>query len=325
MWQCPACGGKEALPTHQLEVNYAASYYVRPWVDQHRYDDLVQCISELWGANTARLVRCGHCGLRSADPFVAGDERFYALAYGRESVHSYPAYRWEYQLTQELIALTSGTVLEIGAGDGAFQRSLIARGVDPSRLNVTEFDDVARKALLNLGVTVSNADFRELGAAEHSVVCGHQVFEHLDDLDEAFKAFDRLTAPDGCVALSVPNGTNTLRGELAGGQIDMPPNHVSVWNSEALEAAARRRGWKVVDIHEEPISRSRAAKHLAISRTSRARMTPNSLPALAERSSKSPRSRYLLMAVAAAARFPAAYWAAHEPYGGSLWLALKRT
>jgi hypothetical protein len=324
VWRCPACGGGDSLQTHHLGVVDAASNFVRPWTDEARHRELVQCITELWGADEARLVRCVDCGLRSADPFVAGDARFYALAYGRESLHPYPASRWEYRLTQAVIASTSGTVLEIGAGDGAFQRTLIAGGVDHSRLHATEFNEGARQALRELGVSVTGDDFRELGAASHAVICGHQVFEHLGDLDDAFDAFDRLTAPDGFVTVSVPNGTHAERTEVAGGQIDMPPNHVSTWRGTAFNAVARRRGWRVADYQEEPVSRLRAAKKLAVSRTFRARTRHTSFPAMVERWSPSPRARYMLMGAVAAANLPSAYLAASVPYGGTIWVAMTR-
>ncbi|WP_407666504.1 class I SAM-dependent methyltransferase [Mycobacterium pinniadriaticum] len=324
MWRCPACGGSDARQTHLISVSDAASNFVRPWVDEPRHNQLVQCISALWGTTEARLVRCDRCGLRSADPFVAGDETFYSLAYGRQSFHRYPASRWEYKLTQALVASTTGTVFEIGAGDGAFQRSVIAAGVAPSRLHVTEFDDQARQALRELGVRVTAADFREVPAENHAVVCGHQVFEHLADLHAAFDAFDRLTAPDGFVAVSVPNGAHIVRTEAAGGQMDMPPNHVSTWCFTSFSAVAHRHGWRVTDYQEEPISRLSAAKNLATSRTFRARMRKTSLPSLAERWSPSPRARYMLMGAVAATKLPTSYLASSVPYGGSIWVSLQR-
>lgn len=323
-WQCPACGGGDPQWTHTLSVADAASNFVRPWIDRDRHRRLTDCIAGLWGGDRVRLVRCGQCGLRSADPFVAGDARFYALAYAQESLHPYPASRWEYGLTRALIASVQGSVFEIGAGDGAFQRSIIADGVEPSRLYATEFSDSARRVLAGVGVTVSGSDFRQLPAADHSLVCAHQVFEHLDGLDEAFDAFDRLTTADGVVALSVPNGAHVEQTELAGGLVDMPPNHISTWGPKAFNAVACRHGWQVVDFREEPISRMRAAKELAISRSFRARSRHRSTAALAERWAPSPRVRYLATAAAAAGQLPSAYIAASTPHGGSLWVAMKR-
>jgi SAM-dependent methyltransferase len=324
MWRCPACGEADAHQIHLVGVADAASNFVRPWVDPGRHGDLVECIATLWGVNEVRIVRCGDCGLRSADPFVAGDARFYALAYGRESVHPYPVSRWEYQLTRAVIASTTGSVFEVGAGDGAFQRSAIAEGVDPSRLHATEFSERGRRALRELGVSVTADDFRDLPAASHAVVCGHQVFEHLDGLDRAFDAFDRLTAPDGIVAVSVPNGPHVERAEAAGGLVDMPPNHISTWRPTAFDAIARRHGWKVADYQEEPTSRPRAAKQLAMERALQARTKQASFPALAERWSPSPRARYVAMAAAAGAKLPFAYLASSVPTGGSTWVAMNR-
>lgn len=302
----------------------AALHHVRPWVEPNRYNELVECISALWGRDEVSLVRCGDCQLRSADPFVAGDANFYALAYGSESAHPYGVTRWEYQFTQEVITATAGTVMEIGAGDGAFQRRVIDAGVDPARLYATEFSVLGRRALAGLGVSVTDADFRELPAANHRVICAHQVFEHLDNLDAAFDAFDRLTSTDGVVAVSVPNGLNQERTEAAGGLLDMPPNHVSTWGLTALSAAASRHGWKVADFREEPISRLSAAKSLAQSRTFRARQRQTSFAALAERWSPSARARYALMAANAVTRLPRAYMAPPPYYGGAVWAAMSR-
>ncbi|CDO07003.1 methyltransferase domain-containing protein [Mycolicibacterium cosmeticum] len=324
MWRCPACGGNDGHQTHRLGVLDAATNFVRPWVDAARHDELVACIGTLWGTDDVRLMRCDRCGLRSANPFVAGDAEFYALAYGRRSFHPYPASRWEYQLTRDVITATSGSVLEIGAGDGAFQRSVIAEGVDPARLYATEFSAEARKALHDLGVTVSARDFRDQPIAGHAVVCGHQVFEHLDGIAESFDAFDRLTAPDGIVVVSVPNGAHVERTETAGGLVDMPPNHISTWGRTSFDAAARRHGWKLIAYHEEPVSRARAAKELAISRSFQARARHGSFPSLAERWSPTPRARYMATAAAAAAKLPRAYLAAAEPHGGSVWVAMRR-
>ncbi len=324
MWQCPACGGGNSRETHQVHVNDAAMYYVRPWVDLARYEQLVQCIMDLWGTDTARLIRCADCALRSADPFVAGDQTFYALAYGQESLHPYPGQRWEYQFTKALIRETQGPVLEIGAGDGAFQRCIVAAGVNPSRLHATEYNVRVRQALIEIGVTATATDFRELDGADYAVVCGHQVFEHLSDLDETFKAFDRLAAPDGVVALSVPDGITMLKTEAAGGEFDMPPNHVSTWCFTALDAAARRRGWRITAYHEERLSRLRSARNLAVGRIFQARTRHSSLPSRIERWSSSPRSRYLLSAASAVAQLPTLWRLTNDPHGASIWVAFKR-
>ena len=323
MWQCPGCAANDPLDDWLFSLPEVTAHFVRPWVEPVRFAELSDCIRSLWGTNQVALVRCGACGLRSANPFVAGNAKFYALAYGRESFHSYPGWRWEYQLTREAIP-KSGTVLEIGAGDGAFQRGLIGAGISPSRLYATEYSAIGRDALESLGVSVTSTDLRELPPAGHAVVCGHQVFEHLDDLDGVFRAFDSLTAPKGIVALSVPNGATIARTEASRGEIDMPPNHVSTWQKTAFQAAGIRRGWKIVDYREEPASRLGAAKSLAKSKVFRSRQKRTSLTARLEQIAPSADIRYGLMALSAAAQLPAAYLKSSKPSGGAIWVLMSR-
>jgi 2-polyprenyl-3-methyl-5-hydroxy-6-metoxy-1,4-benzoquinol methylase len=324
MWKCPGCGAGQADETHRLNKSDAACHFVRPWVDATRHAQLADCIGDLWGKDEARLLRCRGCGLRSADPFVAGSPEFYSIAYGRESFHAYPGWRWEFRLTQALVEATTGTVLEIGAGDGAFQRRLIEAGVDPKRLYATEYSSDGRRQLKQLGVSVVDVDFRDLPSAEHSVVFAHQVFEHLDSLDAVFNAFGSLTAPNGSVALSLPNGLNKVRTEGVGGQVDAPPAHISTWQLSALEAAAKCRGWEIVDFKEEQVSRFAAAKALAISRTFQARQSEKSLAALFEKLAPTPRVRYGLSALNAASRIPSGYLASRNPRGAVIWVLMRK-
>lgn len=255
---------------------------------------------------------------------MAGSKTFYELAYGRASYHAYPEWRWEYGLTQEVIP-ARGTILEIGAGDGAFQRKLIAGGVDPSRLYTTEYSPVGQKKLREMGLQVYGSDIRELDPADHSLICGHQVFEHLDGLDEVFHAFDRLTSGSGVVALSVPNGPNILQTESKGGLIDMPPNHVSTWTKAAFESLAGRHGWRVAKFRSQPTTRSKSATALATSRAFQDRISSNSLAARLERHIESPHARYAVMAMAAAAKWPSSYKRIERAQGASLWVLLSRS
>lgn len=325
MWRCPSCGASDAWGVRTVSVSESARYFVRPWAEPERYSQLEDCIRRLWGSEEARLISCGSCGLRSADPFVAGSPEFFSLVYAKQSQHPYPSWRWEYQFTRAVVQSTAGSVLDIGAGDGGFQRQLIDAGVDPSRLYASEYNAEARQVLNNLGVTATGVDLRELPPADHAVVCGHQVIQHLSDLDGVFRAFRSLTAESGLIALSVSNGDHKARQEAAGGLIDMPPNHISTWRYSAFVSAASRRGWKVIDYKEQTLSRIASAKALAVSKTHRARQSPKSLTAFLDRHSPSPHIRFRLMALSAAVRFPPSYIMNSEnAFGGSIWVLMGR-
>ncbi len=323
MWKCPGCESHEVADASYILASAAATHFVRPWVDEDRYAKLLVCIRELWGQDSAQLVTCGSCGLRTADPFVGGNSEFYITAYGSSSFHPYPVRRWEFELTRSVVP-DSGTVLEIGAGSGAFQQSLINSGVTPSRLFATEYSPEGLQALRSLGVDAVDTDLRDLPPADHALVCAHQVFEHLDDLDAVFRAFNSLTNPRGLIALSVPNGVNTFHTETAGGQIDMPPNHISTWRRSSFEAVTARHGWKLVDYQEEEMSRVRSAVNLATSKAFRSRQRSRSLTSRFEKLAPTPKVRYALMALSAGVFLPPAYLRAKDGFGGSVWVLMTR-
>lgn len=324
MWLCPGCGAREGRQVRSVDATEAAICFARPTDEPERYEKLVASIRDLWGSGEARIVECGVCDLRTADPFVAGDREFFSVAYGRRSAAPYPQWRWEYKLSADVVAGIDGSILDVGAGDGAFQKILLEAGVDATRLFATEYDVDAGNALTRLGVRVASEDLRQLPRANHAVVCGHNVIQHLDDLDGVFRAFDWLVSPDGFVILSMSNGIHKLNEEAAGGLVDLPPNHISTWRRSSIVAAATRRGWKVVDYQEQPVSRLSSARSLAIARTHAARKRPNSLTSVLERRATTPRMRHNLMAVSAASRLPAALLRSHKPYGGAVWTLLCR-
>jgi hypothetical protein len=201
---------------------------------------------------------------------------------------------------------------------------LMRSGIAPSHLFATEYNQNARQELLKLGVSASDQDIRDLPPAKHAVVCGHQVIQHLADLDGVFRAFNSLTALDGVVALSISNGKHKANQEAAGGLFDMPPNHISTWRRSSFEQAAMKRGWKVVDYEEQEIARLAARRALAVSRTHRSRREPGSITSLLDRYAPSPRIRYGLMAACALARLPRACMTTDGPFGGSIWVLMQR-
>jgi len=84
-------------------------------------------------------MQCSQCGFCFSYPYVAGDERFYSLAYVRSG---YPKWKWEFQITYDLLRRnlrSNCKLIEIGAGDGAFI-SKIAKDVLPkANIFCTEF------------------------------------------------------------------------------------------------------------------------------------------------------------------------------------------
>ncbi|MEZ4703262.1 MAG: class I SAM-dependent methyltransferase [Rhodothermales bacterium] len=258
--ECPACRGREGLLLYTVDAATAAQHYVLHEVHPERHRALEAHIATLWGQPACDLVRCARCGLVSADPYVAGDARFYDLAYERTG---YPAWKWEFAQTRDALqrlrsegALGDFTLLELGAGDGAFVRRIAPELIPPSHVLCTEYSPYGRDAIERLGVACRMQDVRALPldefAGRFDVICLFQVLEHLDRLDALFERFGQLSTPAGQVFIAVPNDARVTFNETHGSLLDMPPNHIGRWTRPAFEAIAGRHGWRVEAHAVEP-------------------------------------------------------------------------
>lgn len=252
---CPACGSAGASFLREVSAAEAAQHYVLREREPERHDALRAHLHRLWGQGTCAIRQCSTCRFTFADPHVAGDERFYTLAYERSG---YPQEKWEYQLTEKNIRSIAETtsaplrLLEIGAGDGAFVRRLVPSLIPPERVLCTEFSAYGREQIERLGIHCVAEDVRALEdppEGPFNTICLFQVLEHLDQPDDVFAALTRLSTPDAHLFIAVPNERRIAYNEAHESLLDMPPNHVGRWTRAAFEAVAMRHPWRLVE-HE---------------------------------------------------------------------------
>jgi SAM-dependent methyltransferase len=246
---CPVCG-KHQNPIHvsTFTANESAEHFGRSGGAKDTLS-LEEHIQKIWGFRECSIFRCTECSSRFAEPHVAGDSKFYSLAFPESS---YPVARWEFDLTKKLAlkALTKGGhLLEVGAGSGSFIKLLLNTGLEKNRIVVTEFSSDGAAALKSLGVNVEVVDFRDgvLGAP-FRVVALFQTFEHLDRLNEALQSLARLTTPDAEIFISVPNVHFIDWQEQNIGLPDMPPNHITAFSADGLHMLFSQNGWKITSI-----------------------------------------------------------------------------
>ena len=330
--RCPACltSGGEVIRRHSSER--AATEYILPQVEKERHAKLKAHLEHLWSGDHCLVRRCSSCGFAWAEPYVGGDQMFYALA---TPDTNYPHDRWEFRRTiaaLDRLPTTSGAeLLEIGGGRGQFLRQLIAKGWPPSCLSAIEFSEAGRQSIEQLGVSAQAIDVRTLpGNALFDAICMFHVLEHMDGLDELFASFARLLRTQGHLFLAVPEATWTERNETTGLLIDMAPEHIGRWQMSAFQAFCNRLGWQIVEHDAEPEPRLVTARQALAWRYLRRardgvrwpRMTSNfaeRLPHRARRPAKAAAALLdpaCLLACAAAATGPRA-----RP---SLWLHLRR-
>jgi len=202
------------------------------------------------------LHECGRCSLQWFDPALEGDARFY-----QELFHggiSYESWRWEFSAARERIP-DGSRVLEVGAGDGAFLKSILGRC---GSVEVLDKNPDAARVLRALGIAVVDADVRDDARdrpARADVVCAFQVLEHVADVAGFLTALAGLSTPGGTVMVSVPNRNRHREGLEP---MDAPPHHLSRWAPATMRQAAELAGLKVTELLFEPapLSHCRAAR-----------------------------------------------------------------
>ncbi|MCU0534009.1 MAG: class I SAM-dependent methyltransferase [Hydrococcus sp. Prado102] len=246
---CPICNSKSAKILWSVDSSQAAQHYVTKEADTQRFLNLAAHIKELWKQNTCDIVQCDDCGFCYSNPYIAGDDKFYTLAYERSH---YPTWKWEHQLTYEALLHEDSKnfkLLEIGAGDGAFVKGIAPNLTSLENVVCTEFSDYGKEQIQNYGIKCLSEDIREVKAEVFKeyfdVVCMYQVIEHMDRLDTLFESLNWLTKPHAKLFVSVPNPKHVEFSELNGGLMDMPPNHIGRWNKECFERIGKHWDWQV--------------------------------------------------------------------------------
>ena len=245
----PSLSGKKLRTFGAAE---AAAHYQSP-SNAERFAALEAKLISSGGGNCCEVKQCAQCGFCFADPFVAGDAEFYALAYDRQG--GYPQSKWEFTLTYDhLKKLNLGPdakLLDVGAGDGAFLRT-ISPSLPPNNVSATEYSEVGLERIRTSGHAGQAMDIRDIQDAQYDVITMFQVLEHLDRVDEVFAAAQRLTKPKAHLFIAVPNDKRIEFSENNGGLLDVPPNHISRWTRPAFEQVAARTGWRSSTTKSKP-------------------------------------------------------------------------
>jgi len=330
---CPVCGPGPGRLLYEVDVEQAVRNFVLPEVDRERSARLRAHIEHLWGGPKCRQLRCDRCTLVFADPLVPGDRTFYELAYERTR---YPGWKWEHEVTRQALVRRAQapdrlTLLELGAGDGAFLQGITPELVRQEGVLATEFSDFGRHALVDAGFQCSDADLTELctacGDRRFSVICLFQILEHLGNPVTVMGRLKDLSNADTQLFLSVPNDTFIRFIETHDTVLDMPPNHVTRGNVRALKALASRTGWRLAD-HRKDVNEPYSARALKFAkyRYLRTSQSPRSLANRVETLGVSRRLRLLRPVVAACygvACLPDFLALRSGEYGSSQWACLE--
>jgi 2-polyprenyl-3-methyl-5-hydroxy-6-metoxy-1,4-benzoquinol methylase len=142
-----------------------------------------------------------------------------------------------------------GTLMEIGAGFGTFSSLAQDSGEFMCVVAVEPTPEMA-DACRNQGLSVIEKRVEEITneVGDVDVAVAFEVIEHLFEPRLFVEQCARLVKPGGLLALSCPNGQGfdiTLLGNLS---LAIDPEHVNLFNPQALSLLVESCGFEVVDV-----------------------------------------------------------------------------
>ncbi|MBG87102.1 MAG: hypothetical protein CMO80_09410 [Verrucomicrobiales bacterium] len=248
--KCPVCDAIcNEPPLYEYTVEEAAAHFCPSARDAGRNQRLLDCIRRLWNDGNCNVFQCPRCTFGFGHPFVGGDEVFYGILHEQKG---YPQWKWDFDIALQEVVNGGGKILDIGAGDGAFLRSL-----DKSwdRFAV-EGSEETRAPLEKAGIKV----FRDLASAatadreSFEVVTMFQSLEHIAEFRPVLRQAHELLKPGGRIFITVPDGEAMIRQEKLVNAPDMPPNHICKWTPKSLGLALEQAGFKPGSSVPEPSS-----------------------------------------------------------------------
>ena len=160
-------------------------------------------------------------------------------------VRSY-ALRTKKNLVTELVGKQTGTLLDIGAGTGAFVNTMQSAGWQVTGLEPDA--TAANQALVKYNIQLQPADaIYTLGSHQFDTITMWHVLEHVHDLHGYFKRFSEVLKSDGILVIAVPNYTST-DARIYGknwAALDTP-RHLYHFSPSSMELIADTYGFKLV-------------------------------------------------------------------------------
>lgn len=152
------------------------------------------------------------------------------------------------KLVQQAVEKSTGALLDVGAGTGAFAHTMEQAGWSVTAL---EPDETARRNAFNKhGLQLQSPEaLSGLADAQFDAITLWHVLEHVHDLHGYLSKFRSLLKPGGKLIIAVPNYTS--RDAKAYGEFwaayDVP-RHLYHFSPKSMELLCRQKGFRLQDI-----------------------------------------------------------------------------
>ena len=251
---CPLCSSAQIKLIYSVNSNEVIKH-----LNFDKNDTLIHIVEKLWEGKSSQFYKCKECSFSFAWPFKSGNMEFYSAIYS--DVKFYPKQKWDYSTTYnsiyklgKSIDLKNINLLEIGAGNGSFIKSISPTLVPKEKILCTEFSNYGKGEILNYGVDCISVDLKDIDSSNNQnkfdIVCMFQVLEHIDKFDDFFKTINELARKNAHLFITVPNHKFREFYDSINFKLDLPPIHVSRWNKKTLEILCKKYQW---DLNEYKI------------------------------------------------------------------------
>jgi len=187
--------------------------------------------------------------------FGEGSQNQYAQGYtDKEILHKYI----DCHEALEVSGKTAGRLLDVGCGEGFFLKFFSDKGWGVRGLDFTSegverhFPDLRDK--LETGNLFELLSMEAASGSKYDLVVCNNVLEHVIDPIKLLEDLKGVVAPGGMVRLAVPNDGSWLQELVVDAGLAKkdfwvcPPEHLSYFTVETLQALLQRVGWHTLEI-----------------------------------------------------------------------------
>jgi SAM-dependent methyltransferase len=232
--------------SHLLETLQAAKL-IEDWQASFRID----ISDELDGIDEISLYRCEASKLEFFTPAsAAGSDQLYQKLQKLEWF--YMEGKWEFEeAIKDLVDCKK--ILEVGCGPGFFveKASKELKGSLIKGIEITE-STIGRALKRNLPVELVDLSELVKRGEVFDAVCSFQVLEHASQPCDLLQTMVQVLAPGGRLIVCVPNRDSFLRHQY--NLLDMPPHHMTRWNTTSLRFLQKIFPLRVNRISFEPLA-----------------------------------------------------------------------
>jgi SAM-dependent methyltransferase len=240
--QCAVCSSTDLRP-HLAVAGEAGEAGLIPTTDR-------------FGTALADIVRCGRCGHMQLSQFPTDEDlsESYAEAESDDYITEEPGQRATARAILDRIEhqVEPGSLLDLGCWVGYLLDEARSRGWNTVGVEPSEFASAYARDRLGLDVRNEGLFEADLEPGAYDAVFMGDVIEHLPAAGDALERIAELLAPDGVLALALPDAGSRLARAMGKRWWSVIPTHVHYFTRASVSALLVRHGYRVVSISTQP-------------------------------------------------------------------------